>query len=31
VIDIAVSGQRKLQTVNLVKGGWAVLNLTVLR
>jgi len=31
VIDVAVSGERKQQTVELEPGGWAAVNLTVLR
>ena len=31
VIDVAVSGEHKTQTLTLSKGGWAVVNLTVLR
>jgi len=31
VVDLAVSGATKRQTVNLSPGGWAVVNLTVLR
>ncbi|HET8933547.1 MAG TPA: hypothetical protein VFN67_08915, partial [Polyangiales bacterium] len=31
VIDVSVSGERKQQTVELKPGGWAVVNLTVLR
>lgn len=31
VIDVAVSGERKQQTVELKPGGWAAVNLTVLR
>jgi hypothetical protein len=31
VIDLAVSGQHTRKSMNLAKGGWAVLNLTVLR
>ena len=31
VVDLAVSGGQKRQTVNLSPGGWAVVNLTVLR
>jgi hypothetical protein len=31
VIDLAVSGQHTRKSMNLTKGGWAVLNLTVLR
>jgi hypothetical protein len=31
VIDLSVSGEHKQQVVNLTKGGWAVVNLTVLR
>jgi hypothetical protein len=30
-IDVAVSGRHRTQTLNLKPGGWAVLNLTVLR
>lgn len=30
-IDVAVSGEHRTQTLNLKPGGWAVLNLTVLR
>jgi uncharacterized protein len=31
VIDLAVSGEHKQQTVELKPGGWAAVNLTVLR
>jgi len=31
VIDVGVSGERKQQTIELKPGGWAVVNLTVLR
>jgi len=31
VVDIAVSGEQRRQTVTLAPGGWAVVNLTVLR
>jgi hypothetical protein len=31
VIDVSVSGERKQQTVELKPGGWAAVNLTVLR
>lgn len=31
VIDVAVSGERKQQTIDLKPGGWAAVNLTVLR
>ena len=30
-VDVAVSGEHRTQTLNLKPGGWAVLNLTVLR
>jgi hypothetical protein len=30
-IELSIDGQRKQQTVNLTKNGWAVVNLTVLR
>jgi hypothetical protein len=31
VIDLSINGEHKQKSVNLTKGGWAVLNLTVLR